>query len=141
MQGVARDADRANKPPYWSFYIWGHFVEPGQTTIPAGAGQKKLNRWTEAMQSIEMRFEEEGGTQLPEVVRWERDRHTGAHRECMEVHRCDILYDLLCVCLLSKNLLISNARGIFHVARTPPLRPLLSPNSRTQVLLGLFAFC
>jgi len=73
--------------------VYGHFVEAGQTLLPHVSAQKsadakKSNRWTEAMSSIEIRVEEQGeGAPPPEVVRWERARHMGAHRECIELHR------------------------------------------------------
>lgn len=93
--------------PSWSFYMYGHYVEPPSTAqtsatppssatpptsatppMSAGADKRKDRFWTASMASIELRLEEQGpGAAPPEVVRWERNRHIGSHKEAIEVHR------------------------------------------------------
>jgi hypothetical protein len=101
-------------PPSWSFYIYGHFVDhnqgtsnmptqpptthtPSHTPLTATGGadaERKLKApadrfWTSAMASVQIRIEDPTDSATPpEVVRWERNRHVGQHKEMMEIHRC-----------------------------------------------------
>lgn len=99
-----QDCTDPARPPSWSFYIAGHFIDHNQGTtttaaIPASApltaasleAERKARApadrfWTSAMEWVQMRIERPGHPS--EVVRWERNRHIGQHKEMMEIHRC-----------------------------------------------------
>jgi hypothetical protein len=60
-------------------------------TITAESERKKGadRHWTSAMASIQIRIDDRDDPSQPsEVIRWERNRHMGQHKECIELHRC-----------------------------------------------------
>lgn len=103
MQG-STDPDQ---PPSWSFYIHGTFIDQNQLNLgPAtSAGSQPLTaasatqqkggagadrNWTAAMSSVQIRIEDPSRPDAPaDIIRWERNRHVGQHKEQIEIHRCD----------------------------------------------------
>lgn len=96
--------------PAWSFFISGSFVDHNQGTAsslapalaatPLGQAQSAAaaqaqqpkaaadRNWTAAMSSIQIRVEDPAAPDEPRVVRWERNRHVGQHKEQIEFHGC-----------------------------------------------------
>lgn len=68
-------------------------LPPAPTAAPLATDpdRKKVSdrHWTSAMASIQLRIEDPDDPATPaEVIRWERNRHIGQHKEAIEVHRC-----------------------------------------------------
>jgi hypothetical protein len=68
--------------------------------------------WTSAMTSIQIRIDDlDDPSQPSEVIRWERNRHMGQHKEGIELHRC-LVHDhaLLFVQLITSSDMIDYAK-------------------------------
>jgi hypothetical protein len=74
------------RPAAWSFFIYGQFLD--QEHAPSDSDKKNMNRWTMYMASIEVEIQDAEDPSSPvEVFQWQRNRHVGAHREAIEIHR------------------------------------------------------
>jgi hypothetical protein len=126
------------QPPSWSFFISGTFIDHNQGTsnaaappaaasalLPQSAAQAQQaaqqhqqqprgtadRNWTAAMSSIQMRVEEPGSSEPPRVVRWERNRHAGQHKEQIEYHQCALR---LCLRARLWRCFVDNATCLCH---------------------------